>query len=114
MRISDWISDVCASDLWWWFKRNSERVFNDAKTAADRKTEVTVIWNRWRSQLFSWHPNIIDFGPAGLWPLWQLRVLTFYVFTAVGWIGYFWALFWILRRSEERRVGRCVSTGSDR
>src|SRR3546814_10806878 len=53
-------------DSWWWFKRNSERVFNDAKTAADRKTEVTVIWNRWRSQLFSWHPNIIDFGPAGL------------------------------------------------
>src|SRR3546814_9481838 len=31
-------------DSWWWFKRNSERVFNDAKTAADRKTEVTVVW----------------------------------------------------------------------
>lgn len=56
-------------DSWWWLKRNSERVFNDAKTAADRKTEVTVIWNRWRSQLFSWHPNIIEFGEAGLWPL---------------------------------------------
>src|SRR3546814_7930994 len=41
-------------DSWWWFKRNSERVFNDAKTAADRKTEVTAIWNRWRPQLFSW------------------------------------------------------------
>src|SRR3546814_12680029 len=38
------------ADSWWWFKRNSERVFNAAKTAADRKTEVTVTWNRWRSQ----------------------------------------------------------------
>ena len=54
-------------DSWWWFKRNSERVFNNAKTAGDRKTEVTVIWNRWRSQLFSWHPNILDFGDAGYW-----------------------------------------------
>src|SRR3546814_7946148 len=110
MRISDWSSDVCSSDLagvelenedsWWWFKRNSERVFNDAKTAADRKTEVTVVWNRWRSQLFSWHPNIIDFGPAGAWPLWQLRVLTFYAFTGVGWVCYFWAFTWLHRRTD--------------
>src|SRR3546814_21003880 len=70
--------ELANEDSWLWFKRNRERVFNDAKTAADRKTEVTVVWNRWRSQLFSWYTNIIDFGTAGAWPLWQLRVLTFY------------------------------------
>ena len=87
-------------DSWWWFKRNSERVFNNAKTAGDRKTEVTVLWNRWRSQLFSWHPNILDFDEAGLWPLWQLRVLMFYAFTGVVWVAYFWAFTWLHRRTD--------------
>ncbi|MGF1591763.1 MAG: hypothetical protein ACFCUW_00710, partial [Kiloniellaceae bacterium] len=72
-----------------------------AQTAAGRNTEVTVVWNRWRSQLFSWHPNIIDFGPAGLWPLWQLRVLIFYAFTLAGWAAYFWAFLWLHRRTED-------------
>jgi len=85
-------------DSWWWFKRNSERVFNDAKTAVDRKTEVTVMWNRWRSQLFSWHPNIIAMGPAGSWPLWSWRTLTFYGLSVVLWIGYFYAFTWLHRR----------------
>jgi hypothetical protein len=87
-------------DSWWWFKRNSERVFNDAKTAAERNTEVTVVWNRWRSQLFSWHPNIIDFGDAGAWPLWQLRVLIFYIFSAALWAAYFYAFTWLHRRTD--------------
>ena len=30
-------------DSWWWLKRNSERIFNDAKTAQDRNTEMTVM-----------------------------------------------------------------------
>ncbi len=85
-------------DSWWWFKRNSERVFNDAKTASDRKTEVTVMWNRWRSQLFSWHPNIIAMGPAGSWPLWSWRTLTFYGLSVVLWISYFYAFTWLHRR----------------
>ena len=88
-------------DSWWWLKRNSERVFNNAKTAADRKTEVTVVWNRWRSQIFSWHPNILDFGPAGYWPLWQLRVLIFYAVTLAAWIAYFYAFLWLHRRTDE-------------
>jgi hypothetical protein len=46
-------------------KRNSERVFNDAKTAQDRNTDVTLMWNRWRSTLFSWYPNVIAIGAAG-------------------------------------------------
>ena len=37
--------ELTNDDSWWWLKRNSERVFNDAKTAQDRNTEVTLMWN---------------------------------------------------------------------
>jgi hypothetical protein len=88
-------------DSWWWLKRNSERVFNDAKTAAERNTEVTVLWTRWRSQLFSWHPNALRISPAGTW--WSWRALGFYGLSLVLWLGYFYVfsrLNW--RRAEAR------------
>ena len=37
--------ELINDDSWWWLKRNSERVFNDAKAAQDRNTEVTLMWN---------------------------------------------------------------------
>ena len=89
-------------DSWWWFKRNSERVFNDAKTATDRKTEMTVMWNRWRSQLLSLHPNVIAIGPAGKWPLWSWRIWGFYGTSLVLWFGYFFAFTWLHRRTRDR------------
>ena len=87
-------------DSWWWFKRNSERVFNDAQTAESRNTQVTVLWNRWRSQLFSWHPNIIAIDEAGAWPLWSWRTLLFYALSIFLWIGYFLGFSWLRRRTE--------------
>ncbi len=87
-------------DSWWWLKRNSERVFNDAKTAEERKTEVTVMWNRWRSQLFSWHPNVIAFGRSGSRPLWSWRTLTFYGLSVILWIGYFFSFTWLRNRTN--------------
>ena len=36
--------ELINEDTWWWLKRNSERVFNDAKTAQDRNTEMTLMW----------------------------------------------------------------------
>lgn len=86
-------------DSWWWFKRNSERVFNDAITAEDRKSEVTVMWTRWRSQLFSWHPNVIAIRPSGDW--WSWRAILFYVISAIVWVGYF-TVFVLLRRRTRR------------
>lgn len=88
-------------DSWWWFKRNSQRIFNDAKTAASRNSEVTVMWNRWRSQLFSLHPNVIAIGPAGAWPWWSWRTLTFYGLTGILWVFYFYAFTWLHRRSNK-------------
>jgi hypothetical protein len=44
--------ELTNDDSWWWLKRNSERVFNDAKTAQSRNTEMTLMWNRWRPR--SW------------------------------------------------------------
>lgn len=85
-------------DSWWWLKRNSERAFNHAKTAEDRKNSVTILWNRWRSQLFSLHPNVIAFGDAGLWPLWSWRILVFYGLSIFGWFTYFYAFAWLGNR----------------
>jgi hypothetical protein len=82
-----------------WLKRNSERVFNDAKTAQSRNTEVTLMWNRWRSTLFTWYPNAIAIGPAGLWPLWSVRTIIFYGLSVVLWLGFFYA-FLKLRQSR--------------
>ena len=38
--------ELINEDSWWWLKRNSDRVFNDAKTAQSRNTEMTLMWNR--------------------------------------------------------------------
>ena len=86
-------------DSWWWFKRNSERVFNDAKTAQDRNSEMTVMWVRWRSQLFSWHPNVIAIRPSGDW--WSWRALAFYSLSVVLWLGYFAAFSLLGRRTSK-------------
>src|SRR6476646_26558 len=80
-------------------KRNSERVFNDAKTAQDRNTEMTLMWNRWRSTLFSWYPNVIAIGPSGSWPLWSMRTIIFYGLSVILWLSFFYA-FSRLRRSS--------------
>ena len=69
--------ELINDDSWWWLKRNSERVFNDAKTAQARNTEMTLMWNRWRSTLFTRYPNVIAIDPAGSWPLWSVRTIIF-------------------------------------
>jgi hypothetical protein len=83
-------------------KRNSDRVFNDAQTARDRNTEVTVMWTAWRSTLFSWFPNAIAIGPAGSWPGW-VRSLIFYGLSIVLWLSYLSAT--LIGSSASRREG---------
>ena len=46
--LSDRGLELINDDSWWWLKRNSERVFNEAKTAQSRNTEMTLMWNWWR------------------------------------------------------------------
>jgi hypothetical protein len=87
--------ELVNDDSWWWLKRNSERIFNDAKTAQDRNSPVTVFWNRWRSTIFSWHPNAITIGAPGSWPFWYWRTLIFYGGSVVLWIAYFIAFSWL-------------------
>ncbi len=91
--------ELINEDSWWWLKRNSDRVFNDAKTAEARKTEVTLLWNRWRSTLLSFYPNVIAIGPAGFWPLWSVRTIMFYGLSILLWLGYFYAFISLLRWS---------------
>jgi hypothetical protein len=90
-------------DSWWWLKRNSERVFNEAMTAQSRNTEVTLMWNRWRSTLFSWYPDVIAIGTAGAWPLWSVRTIIFYGLSVVLWLSYFYTFFRLRRSSTPLR-----------
>jgi hypothetical protein len=89
--------ELINEDSWWWLKRNSDRVFNDAKTAEARKTEVTLLWNGWRSTLFSFYPNVIAIGSAGSWPLWSVRTIIFYGLSLFLWLGYFYGFIRLLR-----------------
>ena len=99
---SDRGMELINEDSWWWLKRNSERLFNDAKTAETRHTEVTIVWNRWRSTLFSFYPNAIAIRTAGgSWPLWSLRVILFYALSLVLWLGYFYAFIRLERATSD-------------
>src|SRR6185295_18742083 len=91
--------ELINDDSWWWLKRNSERVFNDAETAQSRNTEMTLMWNRWRSTLFTWYPNVIAIGAAGSWPWWSMRTIIFYGLSVVLWLSYFYAFFRMRRSS---------------
>jgi len=91
--------ELTNDDSWWWLKRNSERVFNDAKTGQSRNTKMTLMWTRWRSTLLSRSPNVIAIGPAGSWPFWSMRTLIFYGLSLVLWLGYFYAFFRLSRWS---------------
>jgi hypothetical protein len=93
--------ELINEDSWWWLKRNSERVFNDAKTAQSRNTEMTLMWNGWRSTLFSWYPNVIAIGPAGSWPG-LVRAIVFYGLSVLLWLGYFYAFIRLRRSIGER------------
>jgi hypothetical protein len=101
--------ELVNEDSWWWLKRNSERVFNDAKTGQARNSEVTVMWYRWRSTIFSWYPNVIAIGPAGSWPLWSWRTIVFYGLSAILWMAYF-VFFATVRNFMVRRASRSVNT----
>src|SRR6185503_3903117 len=68
------------------------RVFNDAKTAQSRNMEMTLMWNRWRSTLFTWYPNVIAIGPAGSWPG-SVRTIVFYGLSVVLWLSFFYTFF---------------------
>src|SRR5262252_2623332 len=84
-------------------KRSSDRGFELHNEARDRNTEVTIMWNRWRSTLFSWFPNAIAIGPAGSWPLWSMRTDIFYGLSVVLWLSYFYAFFRLRRSSASLR-----------
>jgi hypothetical protein len=94
--------ELINEDTWLWLKWNSDRIFNDAKTAQSRNTEMTVTWNRWRSTLFSWYPNALAIGPADSWPLWT-RTVIFYGLSVLLWLSYFYAFFRLRRSTASLR-----------
>jgi len=94
--------ELINQDSWWWLKWNSSRILNDAMVAQSGNSEVTLMWNGWRSMLFSWYPNVIAIGPAGSWPG-SVRSLIFYGLSVVLWLSYFYAFFRLGRSSARVR-----------
>ena len=94
--------ELINQDSWWWLKWNSSRILNDAMVAQSGNSEVTLMWNGWRSMLFSWYPNVIAIGPAGSWPG-SVRTLIFYGLSVVLWLTYFYAFFRLGRSSARVR-----------
>jgi hypothetical protein len=45
--------ELINQDSWWWLKWNSSRILNDAMVAQSGNSEVTLMWNGWRSMLSS-------------------------------------------------------------
>jgi hypothetical protein len=99
---SDRGQELTNVDSWWWLKRNSSRILNDAMAAQSRNTEMTLMWNGWRSTLFGWYPNVIAIGPAGSWPG-SMRTIIFYGLSVVLWLSYFYAFFRLRRSSAPLR-----------
>ena len=91
--------ELINEDSWWWLKRNSDRVFNDAKTAEARNAEVTLLWNRWRSTLFSFYPNVIPSDPPVPGRCGRSRTIIFYGLSLLLWLGYFYSFIGLLRWS---------------
>ena len=94
--------ELINQDSWWWLKWNSSRILNDAMVAQSGNSEVTLMWNGWRSMLFSWYPNVIAIGPTGSWPG-SVRTLIFYGLSIVLWLSYFYAFFRLGRSSARVR-----------
>ena len=94
--------ELINQDSWWWLKWNSSRILNDAMVAQSGNSEVTLMWNGWRSMLFSWYPNVIAIGPTGSWPG-SVRTLIFYGLSVVLWLSYFYAFFRLGRSSARVR-----------
>jgi len=101
-RGSDRGQELINQDSWWWLKWNSSRILNDAMVAQSGNSEVTLMWNGWRSMLFGWYPNVIAIGPAGSWPG-SVRTLIFYGLSVVLWLSYFYAFFRLRRSSASLR-----------
>src|SRR3546814_20684822 len=99
MRISDWSSDVCSSDLNRQLRKLEQPFVRELTPATRREIE--------RRSYFGAYKGVTDLLTKYLWPelaLWLTRMaagigMTPNMVTAIG-------------RSDERRVGKaCVSTG---
>lgn len=47
-------------DAWVWLKVNSDSTFGKAKRLEKSEEQAWIVYYGWRSNLFSWHPNILS------------------------------------------------------
>jgi hypothetical protein len=76
-------------DSWAWFKLNSDDTFGRAKRLEDSDQKVWIVYYGLRSNLLSWHPNVISVTER--FPVVStVRLAIFYGLSAVFWGGLAW------------------------
>jgi hypothetical protein len=76
-------------DSWAWFKLNSDDTFGRAKRLEDSDQKVWIVYYGLRSNLLSWHPNVISVTER--FPVVStVRMAVFYGLSVVFWGGLAW------------------------
>jgi hypothetical protein len=76
-------------DSWLWLKVNSDSTFGRAKRLEDTKDRAWIVYYGWRSNLFSWHPNVLSLTER--FPFVStVRMIIFYGLSLVLWGGIAW------------------------
>jgi len=86
-------------DSWAWFKLNSDDTFGRAKRLEDSDQKVWIVYYGLRSNLLSWHPNVISVTER--FPVIStVRLAIFYGLSAVFWGGLAWGALKFGRRER--------------
>ena len=85
-------------DAWLWVKFNSDSTFGKAKRLEDSNDKAWIVYYGWRSNLFSWHPNVLSLTERFPFVS-SVRMLIFYGLSVFAWGAIAWLAFRLERRS---------------
>ena len=76
-------------DSWLWLKVNSDTTFGRAKRLENSEERVWIVYYGWRSNLFSWHPNVMSLTEQFPFVS-SVRMALFYGLSVLLWGGIAW------------------------
>lgn len=86
-------------DAWPWFKLNSDTTFGRAKRLENSEGKAWIVYYGWRSDLFSWHPNVLSVTEQ--FPVIStIRMIIFYGLSVVLWGAIAWLAIRLKRSAD--------------
>lgn len=86
-------------DSWLWLKVNSDSTFGRAKRLENSDDLAWIVYYGWRSNLFSWHPNVLSVTER--FPFVStVRMTLFYGLSLLLWGGIAWLALKIRQKSD--------------